>query len=117
MGSIVKDVMTTQVVAVGTAASFKEMVVTMRKSRVSALPVVDGEGRVIGVVSEADMLNMEAGLAADDLAGDVDQEVSKGPGLRAFGTQTPPVHARHDDVEEAWPRSRVWSTRRGPVVR
>ena len=62
MGSTVKDVMTTQVVTVGTAASFKEMVVKMRKSGVSALPVVDGEGRVIGVVSEADMLNKEAGL-------------------------------------------------------
>jgi CBS domain-containing protein len=62
MGSTVKDVMTTQVVAVGTAASFKEMVVKMRKSGVSALPVVDGEGRVIGVVSEADMLNKEADL-------------------------------------------------------
>ena len=62
MGSTVKDVMTTQVVAVGTAASFKEMVVKMRESGVSALPVVDGEGRVIGVVSEADMLNKEAGL-------------------------------------------------------
>jgi len=62
MGSTVKDVMTTQVVAVGPAASFKEMVVKMRRSRASALPVVDGERRVIGVVSEADMLNKEADL-------------------------------------------------------
>jgi CBS-domain-containing membrane protein len=62
MGSTVKDVMTTQVVAVGMAASFKEMVVKMRKSQVSALPVIDGEGRVIGVVSEADMLNKQADL-------------------------------------------------------
>jgi CBS domain-containing protein len=62
MGSTVKDVMTTQVVAVGPGAGFKEMVVKMRRSRASALPVVDGEGRVIGVVSEADMLNKEADL-------------------------------------------------------
>jgi CBS domain-containing protein len=62
MGSIVKDVMTTQVLSVRPAASFKEMVVKMRRSRVSALPVVDGEGRVIGVVSEADMLNKQADL-------------------------------------------------------
>jgi CBS domain-containing protein len=46
MGSTVKDVMTTQVVGVGPTASFKEMVVKMRRSRASALPVVDGEGRV-----------------------------------------------------------------------
>jgi CBS domain-containing protein len=62
MGSTVKDVMTTQVLSVRQAASFKEMVVKMRRSRVSALPVVDGEGRVIGVVSEADMLNKQADL-------------------------------------------------------
>ena len=62
MGSTVKDVMTTQVLSVRPAASFKEMVVKMRRSRVSALPVIDGEGRVIGVVSEADMLNKEADL-------------------------------------------------------
>ena len=62
MGSTVKDVMTTQVLSVRPAASFKEMVVKMRRSRVSALPVVDGEGRVIGVVSEADMLNKQADL-------------------------------------------------------
>ena len=62
MGSTVKDVMTTQVVAVRPTASFKEMVVKMRRARASALPVVDGEDRVIGVVSEADMLNKEAGL-------------------------------------------------------
>jgi CBS domain-containing protein len=64
MGSTVADVMTRRVVAVREAASFKEMVVKMRDSRVSALPVIDGAGRVIGVVSEADMLNKEADLAA-----------------------------------------------------
>ena len=76
MGSTVKDVMTTQVVAVGPAASFKEMVVKMRRSRASALPVVDGERRVIGVVSEADMLNKEA---------DLDTEPGTLSGLLRFG--------------------------------
>jgi CBS-domain-containing membrane protein len=59
----VEDVMTARVVAVKKDASFKEMVVKMREFRVSAFPVVDHEGRVIGVVSEADMLNKEADLA------------------------------------------------------
>lgn len=63
MKSTVKDVMTTHVVAVKKTASFKEMIVRMRKSRVSAFPVVDDAGRVIGVVSQADMLNKEADLA------------------------------------------------------
>jgi len=38
MGSTVKDVMTTQVVAVMKAASFKEMAVKMRDSRIGAFP-------------------------------------------------------------------------------
>jgi len=48
------------VVAVRSDASFKEMVAKMRESRISAFPVIDGSGRVIGVVSEADFLNKEA---------------------------------------------------------
>jgi len=60
MRSMVRDVMTSAVVAVRSDASFKEMVAKMRESRISAFPVVDGYGRVIGVVSEADFLNKEA---------------------------------------------------------
>lgn len=61
----VKDVMTTHVVAVKKTASFKEMIVRMHKSRVSAFPVIDDSGLIIGVVSQADMLNKEADLAAN----------------------------------------------------
>ncbi|MFE4665756.1 CBS domain-containing protein [Streptomyces sp. NPDC056716] len=57
--SIVSDVMTQTVAAVGPRAPFKEIVRLMRDWRVSALPVVEGEGRVVGVVSEADLLPTE----------------------------------------------------------
>jgi CBS-domain-containing membrane protein len=60
MRSTVEDVMTTQVVAVQEDASFKEMVAQMRQARISAFPLIDREGKVIGVVSEADMLNKTA---------------------------------------------------------
>jgi CBS-domain-containing membrane protein len=63
MKSCVRDVMATRVVAVSNTASFKEMIVGMRKARVSAFPVVDDKGRVIGMVSHADMLDKEADLA------------------------------------------------------
>src|SRR5215470_15083683 len=63
MRSTVKDVMTAPVVAVRENASFKEIVSRMRDSRVSAFPVVDRNGKVIGVVSAADMLNKEADQA------------------------------------------------------
>ncbi|WP_327727472.1 CBS domain-containing protein [Streptomyces sp. NBC_00487] len=56
---IVSDVMTQTVVAVGRDAPFKEIVRTMEQWRVSAMPVLEGEGRVIGVVSEADLLPKE----------------------------------------------------------
>lgn len=63
MKRLVRDVMTARVVAVKKTASFKEMILQMRKFRVSAFPVIDDAGRVIGVVSQADMLNKEADLA------------------------------------------------------
>jgi CBS domain-containing protein len=64
MRSTVEDVMTTQVVAVREDASFKEMITRMRDARISAFPVIDHAGKVIGVVSEADMLNKEADQAS-----------------------------------------------------
>ncbi|MFD5813005.1 CBS domain-containing protein [Streptomyces sp. NPDC127038] len=55
----VSDVMTQTVVAVGRDAPFKEIVRTLEQWKVSAMPVLEGEGRVIGVVSEADLLPKE----------------------------------------------------------
>jgi CBS domain-containing protein len=60
MRSAVKDVMSTHVIAVRPNASYKEMAVMMRDQRVSAFPVVDDSGKVIGVVSETDLLTKEA---------------------------------------------------------
>ncbi|MGW2780189.1 CBS domain-containing protein [Streptomyces populi] len=56
---IVSDVMTQTVVAVGRDAPFKEIVRTLEQWKVSAMPVLEGEGRVVGVVSEADLLPKE----------------------------------------------------------
>lgn len=55
----VADVMTTGVVAAEEGTPFKEIARRMRSHLVSALPVVDGDGRVLGVVSEADLLPKE----------------------------------------------------------
>ncbi|MCX5373527.1 MULTISPECIES: CBS domain-containing protein [unclassified Streptomyces] len=56
---IVSDVMTHTVAAVGRGAAFKEIVQLMEEWKISALPVIEGEGRVVGVVSEADLLPKE----------------------------------------------------------
>jgi CBS domain-containing protein len=55
----VGDVMTREVVAVSPGTPFKEIVATMRKWDVGALPVLTGDGRVVGMVSEADLLHKE----------------------------------------------------------
>ncbi|MFI7497990.1 CBS domain-containing protein [Streptomyces sp. NPDC049687] len=56
---IVSDVMTHTVAAVGRGATFKDIVQLMQDWKISALPVIEGEGRVVGVVSEADLLPKE----------------------------------------------------------
>ena len=63
MRTTVRDVMTTRVVAVRKDASFKDIAALLAEHRVSAFPVVDDEGKVIGVVSEADLLSREALVA------------------------------------------------------
>lgn len=61
MTTAVKDVMTTKVVAVRENASYKEILIAMAGYRISACPVLDTAGHVIGVVSEADLLPKEIG--------------------------------------------------------
>jgi CBS-domain-containing membrane protein len=51
--------MTREVVTVGERTPFKQIAGTMAERRVSALPVLDDEGRVAGIVSEADLLLKE----------------------------------------------------------
>ena len=45
----VGDVMTRAVVAVGRDADFREVAETLQQCQVSALPVLTGDGRVIGI--------------------------------------------------------------------
>ena len=60
MSSTVKDVMSTHVIAVRRDASYKDMAAMLHEQRVSAFPVLDDDNKVIGVVSEADLLTKEA---------------------------------------------------------
>ena len=63
----VRDIMTTNVVTVRAGASYKEIAMRLRENRVSAFPVLDEDGTVIGVVSEADLLLKEVlSLSEDD---------------------------------------------------
>lgn len=52
----VDDVMTAPVVTAGEDAPYRELVALLMEHEMSAVPVVDTFGRVLGVVSEADLL-------------------------------------------------------------
>ena len=55
----VGDVMTRTVVVIPGSAPFKHIVRTMREYKVSAVPVSDVDGAIVGVVSEADLILRE----------------------------------------------------------
>jgi CBS domain-containing protein len=52
----VSDVMTTDVVAVEPDTPFKELVTLLRERGLSALPVIDPDRKLVGIVSEADLI-------------------------------------------------------------
>ncbi|MCQ8828928.1 CBS domain-containing protein [Streptomyces malaysiensis] len=118
---IVGDVMTRTVVAVGRDASFKEVVQTLGEWRVSAMPVLEGEGRVIGVVSEADLLPKEEFRDSDP---DRLQQLRRLPDLAKAGALTAeelmssPAVTVHPDatLSEAARIMAVRGVKRLPVV-
>ena len=55
MGRTVAEVMSMDVVTAAAGTSFKELVRLLQAHRISALPVVDSDAHVLGVVSEADL--------------------------------------------------------------
>jgi CBS domain-containing protein len=124
MKTTVKDIMTAEVVAVKRGASFKEMAALLRRFRVSALPVVDDDEKVIGVVSEADLLAREVLAGSHDrmpgmTAGLVHRrEQEKAAGLTAGEAMThPAVTIRPgDSVEQAARLLYTLGLKRLPVI-
>ncbi|MFJ8112009.1 CBS domain-containing protein [Streptomyces sp. NPDC096132] len=57
---MVSDLMTTPVVKANRDTGFKELAKLLAECDITAVPVVDDEERVVGVVSEADLLRKEA---------------------------------------------------------
>ncbi|HYB17160.1 MAG TPA: CBS domain-containing protein [Streptosporangiaceae bacterium] len=124
MKATVKDVMSGEVVAVRRGASFKEMAASLRRYRISAFPVIDDDGKVIGVVSEADLLAKEA--LADGQAGNPGavtgllhhKQHEKAEALTAGDMMThPAVTVRPDDtVEHAARMMYTLQVKRLPVV-
>ncbi|MFQ5425904.1 MAG: CBS domain-containing protein, partial [Gaiellales bacterium] len=57
----IKDLMTSEVRTVGPDTPLRDVASTLSQSGLSGLPVVDGDGQVIGVISEWDILAKEQG--------------------------------------------------------
>jgi CBS domain-containing protein len=124
----VRDVMTANVISVPAQATILEAARAMLRNRVSGLPVVDGEGRLVGVVTEGDFLRrseigterrrpkwLEFVLGPGRMA----EDYVRAAGRRVDDVMTrDPVTVREDDsletVVELMERRRV---KRFPVLR
>ena len=51
-----KDIMTRDVITASPVASVKDLAKLLNRNQISGAPVVDGKGRLVGVVSEADIV-------------------------------------------------------------
>ena len=69
MASIVGEVMTLDVVEAHPETSFKDVVRLLHRHRISGLPVVDHDDKVVGVISETDLIRRQAARSPDGLAG------------------------------------------------
>jgi CBS domain-containing protein len=122
----VQDLMTREVFTVGPDTAFKDVVETLLRHDVSGLPVVDGEGRLLGIVTEADLVSKEAyggsrrrpvQVLVDVLAGDA-RWTHKARGLTAESLMTPRPFAigPGDDATFAARRMLEHRVKRLPVV-
>ena len=58
----VRDIMQRDVIAVGFEATVRELANILAEHKISGVPVIDGERRVTGMVSEADVILQDADL-------------------------------------------------------
>ncbi len=54
------DIMTTGVITIGENATINELAKLMAKHKVSGIPVIDGQHRVVGMVTEGDVVELDA---------------------------------------------------------
>jgi CBS domain-containing protein len=124
MTAVVKDVMTAQVIWVKQDTPFAAIAAALRKYRVSAFPVLNEAGEVIGVVSESDLLSKLAlGGGEDRMPGMISgilqhKELEKARGITAGDLMTaPPVTVSPDDtIEHAARLMYLRGVKRVPVV-
>ncbi|HVH73361.1 MAG TPA: CBS domain-containing protein [Stellaceae bacterium] len=125
------DVMTTKVFTVGPDTTVRELAALLCERAISGAPVVDADGRLVGIVSEGDLLHRAEtgterrtaarrsrwldGVAVEDLA----REYAKAHGRRVRDIMTREVIAVEPETELAEIASLLESNRikRVPVLR
>jgi CBS domain-containing protein len=116
--------MTTDVIVASPKTSFHELVGLMLAHHVSGIPILDEEGRPVGIVSESDMISKEAyqslrHLPADEYLGQTENVwAAKSRGRCAADLMSTPVRTvRPDDlVRLAAARMVTTGINRLPVV-
>ncbi|BCW98023.1 MAG: CBS domain-containing protein [Armatimonadota bacterium] len=58
-GLTAADVMTREVITVSADATLREVAEILTQAGISGAPVVDADGRLVGIISESDLLNEE----------------------------------------------------------
>jgi CBS domain-containing protein len=124
MRNLVKDVMTAQVVWVEQDTPFAAIAAALREFRVSAFPVLDNAGQVIGVVSESDLLaKLALGGGEEPMPGMItgllrQHELEKARGLTAADVMTSPAAtvSPDDTVQHAARLMYLRRVKRLPVV-
>ncbi len=91
LGVPVSEIMTRNVITVPPEMSTKDVATILSEKRITGLPVVDATGKVVGVLSELDIISRQGATAADIMS---DQVISA---------------AEDDDVQEV---ANLFSSRR-----
>lgn len=89
-GRTVGDVMSGGVVSVETDTDLEEVIETLLEQRIGAVPVVDGEGAVAGIISYVDVLRTYAGELAGNGKGEKRTSAAKKSGPRRAKKKSAP---------------------------
>jgi CBS domain-containing protein len=124
MSTFVRDVMTTKVIWVKQDTPFAEIAAALHEQRVSAFPVLDDDGQVVGVVSESDLLpKLALGGGEDPMPGMITgilrhHELEKARGVTAADLMSAPAAtvAADDTIEQAARLMYLRRFKRLPVV-
>ena len=123
----IEEIMTKEVTTVAPETPFKDVIDRLVRCEVSGLPVVDGNGKLVGLVTEADVIPKEAfsgrrhralALLGDVLSGRDHGWVEKARGSTAADVMTKNVTTcrRNDDARSVARRMLELDIKRMPVV-